>query len=405
MSDTTFTNGVTLTDADWFNDLNRLHYTIFGDPATARAAFDSLLGRGSSVASAATLDLTSTTGDFVHVTGTTSITAITLSDGDQRTLVFDGVLTFTHSASLVCPGSLNITTAVGDVIVVRGDASSVVRVVSYAQNAIPKTLVTAAGDMIYATAASTPTRLAIGTAGKPLVVNSGATAPQWGFDNQTANTIYAGPTTGGAAAPSFRAIVAADVPASVGTAMVYLGSFTPSSSASASFVHTAGTGDVTFDWSAYDVLEFRFRLVPATDQVQLLMTVSENSGTSYLAGTNYSWSLIGTTDVGAAASALASGGTTSSIALTSSGGSGVWANAASSGATGTVVFYGPQTGSRRKNVEIRCGYSVAATNNFIGYSGGGIIFGTPANLSGVKFAFSSGNISTGIIRAYGIKNS
>lgn len=38
MSDTTFTNGVTLTDADWFNDLNRLHYTIFGDPSTVGAA-------------------------------------------------------------------------------------------------------------------------------------------------------------------------------------------------------------------------------------------------------------------------------------------------------------------------------------------------------------------------------
>ena len=38
MSDTTFTNGVTLTDADWFNDVNRLHYTIFGDPANAGAA-------------------------------------------------------------------------------------------------------------------------------------------------------------------------------------------------------------------------------------------------------------------------------------------------------------------------------------------------------------------------------
>lgn len=38
MADTTFTNGVTLTDADWFNDLNRLHYTIFADPANAAAA-------------------------------------------------------------------------------------------------------------------------------------------------------------------------------------------------------------------------------------------------------------------------------------------------------------------------------------------------------------------------------
>lgn len=39
MSDTTFTNGVTLTDADWFNDVNRLHYTIFNDPADLPAAF------------------------------------------------------------------------------------------------------------------------------------------------------------------------------------------------------------------------------------------------------------------------------------------------------------------------------------------------------------------------------
>lgn len=33
MSSTVFVNGVTLTDDDWFNDVNRLHYTIFGDPA------------------------------------------------------------------------------------------------------------------------------------------------------------------------------------------------------------------------------------------------------------------------------------------------------------------------------------------------------------------------------------
>lgn len=37
MADTTFVNAATLTDADWFNDVNRLHYTIFGDPANAAA--------------------------------------------------------------------------------------------------------------------------------------------------------------------------------------------------------------------------------------------------------------------------------------------------------------------------------------------------------------------------------
>jgi hypothetical protein len=40
-------------------------------------------------------------------------------------------------------------------------------------------LVTTAGDTLYATAADTLARLAIGTAGQVLQVNSGATAPEW----------------------------------------------------------------------------------------------------------------------------------------------------------------------------------------------------------------------------------
>lgn len=39
---------------------------------------------------------------------------------------------------------------------------------------------TTAGDVIYGGASGTPTRLAIGTAGQVLKVNSGATAPEWG---------------------------------------------------------------------------------------------------------------------------------------------------------------------------------------------------------------------------------
>lgn len=37
MATTTFSNGVTLTDADWFNDLDRLHYDILNDPADLAA--------------------------------------------------------------------------------------------------------------------------------------------------------------------------------------------------------------------------------------------------------------------------------------------------------------------------------------------------------------------------------
>lgn len=45
--------------------------------------------------------------------------------------------------------------------------------------AIPKSTVTTAGDVIYATGSGAVTRLGIGTAGQVLTVNSGATAPQW----------------------------------------------------------------------------------------------------------------------------------------------------------------------------------------------------------------------------------
>ena len=118
----------------------------------------------------------------------------------------------------------------------------------------------AAGSVPYQTGAGATTFLGIGTAGQVLKVNSGATAPQWasgaalsktddtnvtmtlggsptaallaatsmtlgwtgqlavsrggtGVATTTANYVFAGPTSGGAAAPSFRALVAGDIPA------------------------------------------------------------------------------------------------------------------------------------------------------------------------------------------------
>lgn len=48
-----------------------------------------------------------------------------------------------------------------------------------ADAALPETIIDAAGDLIYGSAADTAARLAIGTAGQILQVNSGATAPEW----------------------------------------------------------------------------------------------------------------------------------------------------------------------------------------------------------------------------------
>lgn len=103
------------------------------DDATARQGRQTLLThkKGSDVASAGAIDLDTTTGDVVDVTGTTSITAITLSEGEERTVRFTGVLTLTAGASLVLPAADSITTVAGDVAVFRGYAAGVVRCTSY----------------------------------------------------------------------------------------------------------------------------------------------------------------------------------------------------------------------------------------------------------------------------------
>lgn len=88
-------------------------------------------GHGADVASASTVVLDSTTGDCVDVTGTTTITAITLAEGSERTVRFTGALTLTNGASLVLPGSADILTVAGDYAIFRGYASGVVRCVSY----------------------------------------------------------------------------------------------------------------------------------------------------------------------------------------------------------------------------------------------------------------------------------
>lgn len=86
--------------------------------------------KGADIPSAATINLTTATGEFVHVTGTTTITAITIPVGAHRVVIFDGILTLTHSASLLLPGNANITTAANDRMTVRGDTAGAI-VISY----------------------------------------------------------------------------------------------------------------------------------------------------------------------------------------------------------------------------------------------------------------------------------
>jgi len=82
------------------------------------------------IASSSTIDLTvnAVTSDYVKITGTTSITSITLENGQRKTLIADGIFTLVNSATLILPGGINFVTKVGDIIDVIGESGGIVHV-------------------------------------------------------------------------------------------------------------------------------------------------------------------------------------------------------------------------------------------------------------------------------------
>ena len=90
--------------------------------------------KGADIASATTTECYAADGNFMHITGTTTITSLgtAVQAGDSRTLVFDGALTLTHNGtSLILPTGANITTEAGDTAIIRAESTANTRVVAY----------------------------------------------------------------------------------------------------------------------------------------------------------------------------------------------------------------------------------------------------------------------------------
>lgn len=77
--------------------------------------------KGTNIASASTTNIgASVDGDFIDVTGTTTITSFgTVAAGVVRTVRFTGALTITHSANIILPGAVNLVTVANDIGVWR----------------------------------------------------------------------------------------------------------------------------------------------------------------------------------------------------------------------------------------------------------------------------------------------
>lgn len=89
--------------------------------------------RGSTLTAAATVNLSLATGNFVHVSGTTTITSFgTLPAGSRFIVCFDDAVIVTYNATtLIIPGAANITTTAGDCMMLISEGSGSWRVVGY----------------------------------------------------------------------------------------------------------------------------------------------------------------------------------------------------------------------------------------------------------------------------------
>lgn len=150
------------------------------------------------VASAATIAV-DTTSSVVRITGTTTITSITAQAAGRYV-----ELEFASAGCQVTNGSnlklsANYTSAVDSVLALRCDGTN--------WHEVGRGALGAGSGSVTSVALTVPAEFSV--AGSP-VTTAGTLAVSKA--NQSANQVYAGPTTGAAAAPAFRALVAADIP-------------------------------------------------------------------------------------------------------------------------------------------------------------------------------------------------
>jgi hypothetical protein len=151
----------------------------------------------------------------------------------------------------------------------------------------------------------------------------------------------------------------------------------------------------------FDILAWR----PATDGQDLWMRTSTNNSTFDSGGTHYGWSLNSRTALGhtSAPNGTASETSTSKIVLTTQAPVGAVGSGANETANGQVWLHNPLEtgytyissnfihGSQTANSPLACqGYGVRKSN---------------ADVDGVQFLSQSGNVTSVIIRTYGLKAS
>ncbi len=128
-----------------------------------------VLPTGATIASATTVNLNAATGNRVHISGTTTITTVTLTKGPV-TVIFDDALTLTHHATTNnLPGGANITTAAGDRAIYESDGTTVYCVFYSKASGLP----IVGGDTLIRSARTSNTILGTADRGTLVEITSG----------------------------------------------------------------------------------------------------------------------------------------------------------------------------------------------------------------------------------------
>jgi len=174
---------------------------------------------------------------------------------------------------------------------------------------------------------------------------------------------------------------------------VFLGEATASNDTSIDFVD--GVNGIVFD-TTYDLYELELvNVIPATDNAGINLLTTSDSGTTFDTGaTDYRWCRQGLKSNAASTDNSSDGD--SRIGLLG----GISNVSSESGLSGTVRFYNPgAVGICHIAGELQCTDSVGRIN----YSAGaGIRDDNTSNIDGFRFIPTSGNISSGTFKLYGI---
>jgi uncharacterized protein DUF5907 len=174
-------------------------------------------------------------------------------------------------------------------------------------------------------------------------------------------------------------------------ALILLEQHTASSSASLDFTTCLS--------STYDEYVFEYvNLLPATNAVDLWMRMSTNGGSSYDSGSNYVASIFdwNNTGTGVAGQGLASPTTAIKLASASN-----ISNNSSFGVIGGLRLFSPTSSSLDKLVLYRIAYREQGGTTLQNVDGSGVYLSATA-VNAVQFLASSGNLTSGTVRCYGI---